>query len=163
MNYPATLGRYLKHNCPEAVEAYSLHSEYLDGVEYCQLMGWLPEYGDPPTPDDVEKWDPPTLPGPDPLARLRGQLDALEDARAVLIRQLRAQVAVALIGNGWTQDDTMLAGQAFFGDHGPAIRAYIDGAAPKFAEDVVSDDRAWLELFASPGVTIREVILAHVA
>lgn len=97
------------------------------------------------------------------LEQLQDQLDALEEQRAKGIRKLRAIVAAALIGNGWSQDDTMLAGRSFFGDHGHAIRAYVDGAAPKFAEDVVGDDRAWLGLFASPGVTIREVILAHVA
>ena len=102
-------------------------------------------------------------PEPAELVQLQGQLDALEEQRAKKIKRLRAVVAAALISNGWTQDDTMMAGRAFFGDHGPAIRAYVDGAAPKFSEDVVSDDRAWLGLFASPGVTIREVILAHVA
>lgn len=97
---------------------------------------------------------------------LQAQLDALEEQRAKKIRELRAIVAAALISNGWTKDDTMEAGRSFFSvkdGHGAAIRSYIDGAAEDFAGDVMSDDRAWLGLFASPGVTIREVILAHVA
>lgn len=151
-------GVWLQHNHPALYGPFSALKTRTVGDDALEIVA-APDGFAAPSAEAVNAIDA----SPPVWAQLQGQLDALEDQRAKKIKRLRAVVAAALIGNGWTQDDTMLAGRSFFGDHGPAIRAYVDGAAPKFAEDVVSDDRAWLELFASPGVTIREVILAHVA
>lgn len=151
-------GGYMAANHPGLYGPSSIVRAFARPNGACEVH-WPEAAGPPPTVEQIMAWQP----EPAELVQLQGQLDALEEQRAKKIKRLRAVVAAALIGNGWTQNDTMLAGRSFFGDHGPAIRAYVDGAAPKFAEDVVSDDRAWLGLFASPGVTIREVILAHVA
>lgn len=96
-------------------------------------------------------------PTTDPLAELQAQLDALEEARAAAIRQLRAQVAGALMANGWSQPDTMAAGRDFFASHAADIYGYVSGAAPAFAAAVAIDGREWLDLPAGGGQSIREL------
>ena len=108
------------------------------------------------TADGVE-YAGPAEPTPNPVAQLQEQLDALEEARAGLIRQLRAQVAVALIANGWSQPDTMAAGRDFFASHAADIYGYVSGAAPAFAAAVAIDGREWLDLPAGGGQSIREL------
>lgn len=158
--YPrARLGQYIQHSHPEHYGLNAAIQLIAHGEDGAIIARWIPDEA-PPSVEDVLNWTPPQ---PAPWAILRGQLDALEAQRQEGIRELRAMVAGALLANGWSQDDTMLAGRQFFADHGAAIRAYIDGAAPKFAEDVAVDDRAWLGLFASQGVTIREAIIGAVS
>lgn len=151
-------GGWMAENHPGLYGANSIVKAFALPHDECEVH-WPKDAGPAPTVEQIMAWEP----EPPELVILQGQLDALEEQRAKKIRKLRAIVAAALIGNGWSQVDTMLAGSSFFGDHGSAVRSYIDGAAPNFAEDVAKDERAWLGLFASPGVTIREVILAHVA
>lgn len=96
----------------------------------------------------------------DTVAILQEQLDQLELARAAAIRQLRAQVAAALLANGWSQSDTMAAGRDFFASHAADIYGYVSGAAPAFAAAVSVDGREWLDLPAGGGITIRELFAA---
>jgi hypothetical protein len=158
--YPrARIGQYIQHFHPEHYGPNATTLLKAHGEDGAIIVRWIPGEK-PPSVEEVLNWTPPQ---PAPWAILRGQLDALEAQRQEGIRELRAMVAGALLLNGWSLEQAMLAWRKFYEDHGPAISAYIDGAAPKFAEDVAADKRAWLGLFASQGVTIRDAIIEAVS
>lgn len=137
---------YLAANYPASVEG---ENHRLD--ESGNITAWgFAEFGPPPTREQM-------LATPDPVAILQEQLDQLELARAASIRQLRAQVAAALLANGWSQPDTMAAGRDFFASQAADIYGYVSGAAPAFAAAVQIDGREWLDLPAGGGLTIREL------
>lgn len=163
MVYPGTLGRYLLINYPDAAEAHSVHVKYVDGVEQCQLVGWLQDYGDPPSPEQVAAWEaPPLSPLPPPLkAVVRAQLDPDEESRKALLRDMRSEAMAALIAGGMSKEQAQAAGQEFCMDYSSEIYAFEFGASKAFFELVSADEREWLSLPwpGHGGATIRDVFI----
>ena len=163
MVYPGTLGRYLLINYPDAAEAHSVHVKYVDGVEQCQLVGWLPDYGDPPSPEQVAAWEAPPLPQlplPDPVSLLPS-LDSARQAKWLAAREASAD---ALLAEGWSLEQTMQAGAEFVNAYAALSFGYWYGGAAGTTPQTnlllaiqADTEREWLDV-GSP--TVREQMLA---
>ena len=89
--------------------------------------------------------------------------------REQTIEWLRHNVAMAMVANllpqGWTMDQIVAEGHAFYDDHGSNIYAYTSGGGTGLRDAVTADTRTWLDLPWpwNPAMTIREKFLEQIA